>query len=56
MKFEGAPLNGTLDTREGSERVCPTTAKEPSHAAVEHLCREWAEVARAILMRRQVSK
>jgi hypothetical protein len=40
-----------------SERACALAATEqPSAPAVEHLCRERAEVARAILMRRDAAK
>jgi hypothetical protein len=45
-----------LDSLAPSERPCPTPVAAPSAAEVEHLFSEWAEVAKAILLRREAGK
>jgi len=52
-KLTTVPDAARLDIRPPMSDVCDPTDARPTSAEVERLIREWAEVGRAILVRRK---
>lgn len=52
----GANRSGPLAIADPVSYVWMPTGADPFYAEVEHLVREWADVTRAILMRRKAAQ